>query len=148
MGIAGDVSRAVGGTPLVRLNRVTEGAKAVVLAKLESSNPCSSEGQDRLRHDRGRRRQGISRRAERHRAYERQNGIALAFVCAARVTASSSRCRRHEFERRKLLALFSVAEIVLTPGPPAWRESSLRAEELLRATPGAFMPQHSGIRQP
>ncbi len=142
-GIARDITQTVGNTPLVRLNRVTGGAKATVLAKLESCNPCSSV-KDRI---------GVSMidAAEEAGLLARggtvieptsgNTGIALAFVCAARgyrliITMPETM----SVERRKLLKFFG-AEIVLTPGPLGMRGAIQKAEELVRDTPGAVMPQ-------
>ncbi|MDD5555864.1 MAG: cysteine synthase A [bacterium] len=138
-----DVTEAVGGTPLVRLGGITDGAGATVLAKMESCNPCSSV-KDRI---------GVSMLADAERRglirrgstivepTSGNTGIALAFVCAARgyrlvVTMPETMSR----ERVRLVEAFG-ATVVLTPGPLGMKGAIARAEEILAATPGAFMPQ-------
>ncbi len=138
-----DITQTVGNTPLVRLNRVTEGIEAEVYAKLESFNPLSSV-KDRI---------GVSmiEDAERRGLLDKDSviveptsgntGIALAFVCAARgyrlvLTMPESM----SLERRKLLEVLG-AELVLTPGSEGMRGAVARAEELVRTTPKAVMLQ-------
>jgi cysteine synthase A len=142
-GIAEDITRAVGNTPLVRLNRVAAGAKAEVLAKLESCNPCSSV-KDRIgvaMIDAAEKAGLLVRGATIIEPTSGNTGIALAFVCAARgyrliITMPETM----SIERRKLLTIFG-AEIVLTPGPLGMRGAIQKAEELAQNTAGAFMPQ-------
>ena len=141
--IYNDITETVGNTPLVRLNRITAGSHAEVLAKLESFNPLSSV-KDRI---------GVSMIADgEKRGLIRKDtviveptsgntGIALAFVCAARgyrliLTMPDSM----SFERRQLLAVLG-AEVILTPGAEGMPGAVKRAEELVRQTPDAFMPQ-------
>ncbi len=142
-GIARDSSELIGNTPLVRLNRVTDGAKAEVVAKLESFNPIGSV-KDRI---------GVSMIVD---AEEKglisqdtviveptsgNTGISLAFVCAARryrliLTMPDTM----SVERRQLLTIFG-AELVLTPGAEGMPGAVRKAEQLVAENPGYFMPQ-------
>lgn len=142
-GIARDSTELVGNTPLVRLNRITGGAKAEVVAKLESFNPLGSV-KDRI---------GMSMiiDAEEKGLINQDTviieptsgntGIALAFVCAARgykliLTMPDTM----SLERRQLLAIFG-AELVLTPGAEGMPGAIRKAEQLVAENPGYFMPQ-------
>ena len=142
-GIARDSTELIGNTPLVRLNRITEGIKAEVVAKLESFNPISSV-KDRI---------GVAMIVD---AEERglikkdtviveptsgNTGIALAFVCAARgyrliLTMPDTM----SVERRQLLSIFG-AEQVLTPGAEGMPGAIRKAEQLVAENPNYFMPQ-------
>jgi cysteine synthase A len=142
-GIAGGSSELIGNTPLVRLNRIAEGAGAEVLAKLESFNPLGSI-KDRI---------GMAMIAD---AEEKgllngdsvvieptsgNTGVGLAFVCAARryrlilVMPDTM-----SLERRQILRILG-AELVLTPGSEGMAGAIRKAGELASATPNSFMPQ-------
>jgi cysteine synthase A len=142
-GIARDSSELIGNTPLVRLNRITEGAGAEILAKLESFNPLGSV-KDRI---------GMAMIADAEEKHllnkdsvvieptSGNTGVALAFVCAARgyrlilVMPDTM-----SLERRQILRILG-AELVLTPGPEGMAGAVRKAEELTSATPNSFMPQ-------
>jgi len=142
-GIANDSTELIGNTPLVKLNRVTKGMKAQVVAKLESFNPLGSV-KDRI---------GVSMivDAEEKGLINRDTviveptsgntGVALAFVCAARgyrlilVMPDTM-----SMERRQLLSIFG-AELVLTPGAEGMPGTVRKAEQLLAENANYFMPQ-------
>ena len=110
-GIANDMTEAIGNTPLVRLNRLTEGLNADVLVKVESFNPVSSI-KDRIAVN-------LIETAEKEGLLKEDSVI---------------------IERRKLLAVFG-AEIVLTPGSEGMGGAIAKAKELVENTPNSFMPQ-------
>ncbi|MFC1964054.1 PLP-dependent cysteine synthase family protein, partial [Chloroflexota bacterium] len=142
-GIIGDSAALIGNTPLVRLNRVTGGAKAEVVAKLESFNPLGSV-KDRIgvamivsAEERGL----ITKDSVIVEPTSGNTGIALAFVCAARgyrliLTMPDTM----SVERRQLLAIFG-AELVLTPGAEGMPGAVRRAEQLAAENSNYFMPQ-------
>lgn len=142
-GIAGDSTELVGNTPLVRLNRITKGAKAEVVAKLESFNPIGSV-KDRIgmsmivdAEERGL----INKETVIVEPTSGNTGISLAFVCAARgykliLTMPDTM----SLERRQLLSVFG-AELVLTPGVDGIPGAVRKAEQLLAENPNYFMPQ-------
>jgi cysteine synthase A len=142
-GIARDVTELIGNTPLVRLNRITKGAKAEVVAKLESFNPAGSI-KDRL---------GVALiiNAEENGLINKDTviveptsgntGIGLAFVCAARgykliLTMPDTM----SLERRQILAIFG-AKLVLTPGAEGIPGAVRKAEQMVAENPNYFMPQ-------
>jgi cysteine synthase A len=142
-GIAADVTGLIGNTPLVRLNRITGGAGAEVVAKLESFNPAGSV-KDRL---------GVALITDAEargvikpdtviiEPTSGNTGIGLAFVCAARgYRLILTMPETMSAERRQLLALLG-AEVVLTPGAEGMAGAISKAEQLAAANPNSFMPQ-------
>ncbi len=144
MNIAENITELIGRTPLVRLNRVSRGIPAQVLAKLEGQNPANSV-KDRI---------GLAmlEAAEREGAIQPgkntiveptsgNTGIALAFVAAVK----GYQCvlvmpDTMSPERRVVLRAFG-AKLVLTEGAKGMRGAVERAEEIVSRTPDAFMPQ-------
>ncbi|MGO9080742.1 MAG: cysteine synthase A, partial [Streptosporangiaceae bacterium] len=143
MRIAEDVTQLIGNTPLVRLRRVTDGARAQVVAKLESYNPAHSV-KDRI---------GVAMIDAAERAgligpdtvvlepTSGNTGIALAMVCAARgYRCTLTMPETMSIERRQLLRRLG-AELILTPGPDGMPGAIAKAEELAKSDQRYFMPQ-------
>ncbi|MEE3063867.1 MAG: cysteine synthase A [Actinomycetota bacterium] len=143
MSIAENITQLVGHTPLVRLNRVTDGAGADVVAKLESFNPAASV-KDRI---------GVSLIDAAEEAglikpdtiilepTSGNTGIALAMVAAARgYKLVLTMPETMSVERRKVLRAYG-AEIILTPGAEGMPGAIAKAEELAKTDQRYFIPQ-------
>jgi cysteine synthase len=141
--IADDITQLIGHTPLVRLNRVTDGVDAEVVAKLESFNPAASV-KDRI---------GVAMIDAAEEAgllkpdtiilepTSGNTGIALAMVAAARgYKLTLTMPETMSVERRKLLLAYG-AELILTPGPEGMPGAIAKAEELAKTDQRYFIPQ-------
>ena len=141
-GIKTDISGVVGKTPLVRLNRISKGLNATILAKLEFQNPLASV-KDRI---------GVSmiEAAENQGLIDPHTtiveptsgntGIALAFVCAAKkYRLILTMPETMSVERRSLLRHLG-AELFLTPGKEGMKGAIAKAEDILAHNPQAYMP--------
>lgn len=138
-----DITKTIGRTPLVRINKLNKGSKSIILVKLESFNPLSSV-KDRI---------GVSmiEAAEREGLLKKNSviieptsgntGISLAFVCAAKgyrliLTMPDTM----SIERRHLLVILG-AELVLTEGTKGMKGAVDKAEELAKGIENSFVPQ-------
>jgi cysteine synthase A len=144
MAIATDITKIVGQTPIVKINRLAEGLPCTIAIKLESQNPLGSV-KDRI---------GVAMidAAEKAGLIEAgksklieptsgNTGIALAFVAAARgYELILTMPETMSLERRRLLTALG-AQIVLTPGANGMTGAVKKAEELVQETPRSFMPQ-------
>jgi cysteine synthase A len=141
--IFSDITKTVGNTPLVRLNRIAKGLSATVLVKLESANPLASV-KDRI---------GVAMIEAAEKAGKLKagsviveptsgnTGIALAFVAAARgYRLILTMPETMSVERRQLLKILG-AEVVLTEGAKGMRGAIEKAEEIAKTVPGSFIPQ-------
>ena len=143
MRIAEDMTKLVGSTPLVRINKLARGLHAEIVAKLEFFNPCGSV-KDRI---------GVAmvEAAEKSGSLKRDSivveptsgntGIALAFVCAVKGYRLILTMPETMSQERKNMLQALGAELVLTSGDRGMRGAIEKAEEITRQSPGAFMPQ-------
>jgi cysteine synthase len=138
-----NIVETVGGTPLVKLNRMTAGLEATIAIKCEYFNPLGSV-KDRIG-------MAMIEAAERDGIINKDTliieptsgntGIALAFVCAAKgYKLTLTMPETMSLERRTLLAMLG-AKLVLTPGSEGMKGAIARAEELLKSTPNSWIPQ-------
>jgi cysteine synthase len=138
-----DVTETIGGTPLIRINRVIPAGGATVLAKCEFFNPLSSV-KDRIglaMIEAGEKAGKVDKETVIVEPTSGNTGIALAFVCAARgyrliLTMPESM----SIERRRLLKQLG-AQVVLTPAADGMRGSINKAQEILKEHKKSYMPQ-------
>ena len=148
MHIASDVTELIGNTPLVQINRISDGAEATIAAKLEFYNPANSV-KDRI---------GVAM-IDAALEYDLigpdtviveptsgNTGIALAMVCAARgIKCLLTMPETMSMERRMLLRAYG-AELILTPGPDGMAGAIAKAEQLTKENQNYVMPQQFANR--
>jgi len=141
MAVFGDNAQSIGGTPLVRLNRITDGAKATVLAKIEGRNPAYSVkcriGAAMIWDAEKRGLLGPGK--ELVEPTSGNTGIALAFVAAARaIPLTLTMPETMSIERRKLLIAYG-ARLVLTDGAKGMNGAIAKANEIVAGDPGRYV---------
>jgi cysteine synthase A len=141
--IYNNIVETVGRTPLVKLNRVTGGVDATILLKCEFFNPLGSV-KDRIGMamiDAAKKEGLVTKETVIVEPTSGNTGIALAFVAAARgYKLILTMPETMSLERRTLLAMLG-AKLVLTPGAEGMKGAIARAEEIVKNTPHAWMPQ-------
>lgn len=141
--IYSNIVETIGHTPLVKLNKVTEGLPATIALKCEFFNPLGSV-KDRIglaMIEDAERRGILTKDTVIVEPTSGNTGIALAFVAAAKgYKLILTMPETMSVERRTLLAMLG-AKLVLTPGPEGMKGAIARAEQIVNETPNAWMPQ-------
>jgi len=141
-----DITKTIGSTPLVRLDRIAQGLPAAILAKLEMKNPLGSV-KDRIglaMIEAAEAKGLINRDTTIIEPTSGNTGIALAFVCAVRkYRLILTMPETMSIERRKLLKHLG-AELVLTPGSKGMKGAINKAKEIVSRTLNAYMPDQFG----